>query len=396
MKPVVLLLAILSLAGPAAAARPQILFAEADLDDPGYPDGLLHVSGFDFGIGDPGVILGGMVLRIVSSTPIHVVAELPSSLAPGTYNVTIVTGNRPRQSVSAEVAIGAQGLPGLPGSPGLPGTNGTNGSPGEDGVPGLACWDRNGNGSCDGLAGEPGSEDVDESGSCNALDCRGPAGAPGTDPSARIAELEARIDALEALVGNCGVEVCDGLDNDCDGQVDEGLSGCSGAAQPPAPGDLVVTEIMRNPNAVLDSVGEWFEVLNVTAHTLILDGCEIRDDGGEQSPIDAVEVPPGSFLVFANNPDPNQNGGVFPVVPYAGVVLGNIDDEIVIACDGVQIDRVAYDALFPAMPGASQQLDPGTMNAVENDVAANWCNSTTAFGLGDLGTPGAANGSCQP
>jgi len=36
------------------------------------------------------------------------------------------------------------------------------------------------------------------------------------------------------------------------------------------------------------------------------------------------------------------------------------------------------------------------MSADENDPVANWCNGTAAFGLGDLGTPGAPNESCPP
>lgn len=45
-------------------------------------------------------------------------------------------------------------------------------------------------------------------------------------------------------------ELADGLDNDCDGWTDE---------PPPAPGDLVITEIMDDPDPTDDDSGEWFE-----------------------------------------------------------------------------------------------------------------------------------------
>ncbi|MEM1081874.1 MAG: lamin tail domain-containing protein, partial [Pseudomonadota bacterium] len=57
---------------------------------------------------------------------------------------------------------------------------------------------------------------------------------------------------------------------------------------------------------------------------------------------------------------------------------------------GTEIDRVEYDGgpLFPNPNGASMSLaDPAT----DNNVSSNWCEAITAFGDGDLGTPGAAN-----
>ena len=52
------------------------------------------------------------------------------------------------------------------------------------------------------------------------------------------------------------------------------------------------------------------------------------------------------------------------------------------------IDQVVYGV---ATSGKSLYLDPDAFNAVDNDNAANWGVSTTTYGLGDFGTPGAAN-----
>ncbi|MFM7143631.1 MAG: ATP-binding protein, partial [Alphaproteobacteria bacterium] len=46
-------------------------------------------------------------------------------------------------------------------------------------------------------------------------------------------------------------------------------------------GDLLVTEIMPNPNAVSDTYGEWFEITNMTGRDLDLVGLILTDDGGE-------------------------------------------------------------------------------------------------------------------
>jgi hypothetical protein len=75
--------------------------------------------------------------------------------------------------------------------------------------------------------------------------------------------------------------------------------------------------------------------------------------------------------------------------------MGNSDDEVILL-DGSsnEIDRVEYDngTTFPDPTGASMVLqDP----ALDNNAGANWCESTTAYGDGDRGTPGSVN-DCLP
>ncbi len=70
-------------------------------------------------------------------------------------------------------SIGSQG-PAGPAGPA--GTDGVDGSIGPQGLAGLNCWDLNGNGSCDDA-----SENTDGIGTCDALDCKGADGEPGSD-----------------------------------------------------------------------------------------------------------------------------------------------------------------------------------------------------------------------
>ena len=67
--------------------------------------------------------------------------------------------------------------------------------------------------------------------------------------------------------------------------------------------------------------------------------------------------------------------------------LFNDSDELVIADrDGVQVDRVRWDdgRTFPDPNGASMSLaDPNADNA----LGENWCTATTAWAVGDQGTP---------
>ena len=60
--------------------------------------------------------------------------------------------------------------------------------------------------------------------------------------------------------------------------------------------------------------------------------------------------------------------------------------------DGNVIDEVIYqDALdYPSPTGSSFTLAPDSSGS-DNDTGSNWCLPSSAFGLGDFGTPAAEN-----
>ena len=187
------------------------------------------------------------------------------------------------------------------------------------------------------------------------------------------------------------------------------LTGILGFAQ--NPGDLVITEIMNNPDPVSDTVGEWFEIYNTTGNPIDIVGWTLKDDGtdtyviisGGESGTGTTVVPANGYLVLGRSDDTMTNGGAPVDYSYGGSghTLGNGADEIVLLTPGaVEIARVNYDGgpTFPDLTGASMQLDPGSLNETDNDTGSNWCASTTAYGdgTGSLGTPGAANDTCAP
>jgi len=174
----------------------------------------------------------------------------------------------------------------------------------------------------------------------------------------------------------------------------DGDYGTPGAApEPPlSPGDLVITEIMQNPSAVLDDHGEWFEIYNASGASIDLDGLIIKDDGSDSHTISGtVVVPSGGYALLVRNGDGGTNGGL-PTVDYvySGFDLANGDDEVVIMDGSTEIDRVAYDggSNFPDPTGASMYL---TSVALDNNVGSNWAEEALyTYGDGDYGTPGAA------
>ena len=168
----------------------------------------------------------------------------------------------------------------------------------------------------------------------------------------------------------------------------------------PLRGQLAITEILQNPSAVEDSVGEWFEVQNTGDWAVDLDGVVFADDGTDDFTVDAsVIIEPGDYAVLGRNADPLVNGGVDVDFQYSGFALSNSSDEVLIVVDGTEYDRVAYDngALFPDPTGAAMSLDggiPADLRDTLNGDGNNWCIAVEPFGGGDLGTPGTANPPC--
>jgi len=164
------------------------------------------------------------------------------------------------------------------------------------------------------------------------------------------------------------------------------------------PGDIIITEIMQNPNAVNDNLGEYFEVYNTTSTAIDMVGWEIVDltNANENFTIvSSVIVPANGYAVFVASSDSTTNGGITPDYTYNGTTtfLGNGSDEISIQCGGSIIDEVSWDngTTFPDPTGISMELSITAFSAVDNDFGSNWGEAVTTFGAGDLGTPGAVN-----
>jgi hypothetical protein len=185
-------------------------------------------------------------------------------------------------------------------------------------------------------------------------------------------------------------ELRNGDDDDCDGYCDEGVL---------TQGELIITEIMKDPSAVADNYGEWFEVYNNSAIDIGMCQWTIKDSGTDTFTMDSdVVIPPGDYAVFARNRSTTLNGGVVADYVYGSdMSLGNSGDEIILLNDGTEIDRVEYTTSFPNVSGRSLTLNPTKFDYVSNNTYSNWCRASshiTSSSSSDYGTPGAANDSC--
>ncbi len=207
-------------------------------------------------------------------------------------------------------------------------------------------------------------------------------------------ERAADCDDMDASVHPGAKELGDnGVDDDCDGYIDEGAW---------AEGDLVIVEVLNNPNAVSDAYGEWFEIYNTTDRTVYLNGVivtsSVDDDyhvirGGSPIPLAA-----GDVYLLAKNGDPDVNGNVAVDYTYSDVVLSNESDDLMLVADGLVLDTVTWDdgATMPDTAGSSMTLDPDAFDHVLNDNPAVWCPGDIPWAaFTDFGTPGTMNELCS-
>jgi len=166
------------------------------------------------------------------------------------------------------------------------------------------------------------------------------------------------------------------------------------AANCPNVGDLIITEFMADPTGtVADEDGEYFEIYNTTNANIDMNGFTIADDGNDSFVVaSSVIVPAGGYVVFGKNGNTAVNGGITVDYDYPdNIFLSNTSDEIVVICNGVEIDRVNYTSAFPTLPGISTELALDKYNATDNDDSANWGEATSNYHTDNKGTPGTAN-----
>lgn len=203
----------------------------------------------------------------------------------------------------------------------------------------------------------------------------------------------------DCTLPGCGDGVTDSSE-ECDGEAEVCSEECLYLISV-KPGNLVVTEIMSNPEGFTDLQGEWFEVLNVSNEVLDLEGLWLVDDGTDFHSVESggpLFIQPGERFVFGSNGDFQTNGGVNVNYAYDSVqfAMSNGFDEVVLSSQGVEVDRVAYDdgLSFPDLAGYSMNLESFIFDAASNDLGSNWCPSSFNYGGANFGTPGQENDAC--
>jgi len=159
------------------------------------------------------------------------------------------------------------------------------------------------------------------------------------------------------------------------------------------PNGIVINEIMKDPNSVQDSYGEWIEIFNIGDQSISLDGLVLRDNDEDRHIINNSDliISPGNYLVIGSNSNIDTNGGVDIDYAWDDFNLSNYFDEIIIEHPaGIELDKVSYDygQSFVSSTGYSMELINPTL---DNNIGYNWILSEQAMSSGDYGSPGMQN-----
>lgn len=160
-------------------------------------------------------------------------------------------------------------------------------------------------------------------------------------------------------------------------------------------GDLVITEIMANPDGQ-DDGNEWFEIYNTTAAPIDLTGLSLvasKDDGsGEQvHNMRQTTIASGQYLVVGGVLEEFKPGHVD--YGYANdLTLRNSNGRLALRCGDTLIDEASY---VEVTSGASLELDGSQApDALRNDELSNFCDAKVAYDQTNLGTPQEPNDFC--
>ena len=162
-------------------------------------------------------------------------------------------------------------------------------------------------------------------------------------------------------------------------------------AQAPAPGEVVINEVMYDPPAPQPAGNEWVEVLNRTGRALDLGGAAVADGTGVSEPLPTPFVlAPGAFAVLVR--DGEAFAAAYPGVAFTEVdgfpTLNNSGDRPALVLGGAEIDAVPYEPSWGGADASLERRDPDG----PSDAASNFASSTDPAG----GTPGAPNSRAAP
>jgi len=158
------------------------------------------------------------------------------------------------------------------------------------------------------------------------------------------------------------------------------------------PEGIIINEIMRDPNSVLDVHGEWIELYNSGSVPVDLNGLVLKDNDDDLHVIANSDIIyPDQYYVIGASSDINLNGGVIVDYVWSNFDLSNFFDEVIIEHpSGFILDYLEYDygQSFISEQGYSIELiDP----VLDNNSGINWFLSENIMAGGDYGTPGQEN-----
>jgi len=194
-------------------------------------------------------------------------------------------------------------------------------------------------------------------------------------------------DDLDAARRPGATELNDGVDQDCDGLVDEDFV---------EPLDVVVTEVFAAADARRGD-RQWIEVVNRSSRTVNLSGWQVRSGGTSLTVAPGAVLEPGARGLLARSSDPEVLGTDAPptgLLEGTGLLTLDAGWALSLVAGTQDVVTVGGPDFAAERERASMQLDPTIDPAAGADEAAAWCASTTPFTSTEAATPSADNTWC--
>ena len=156
-------------------------------------------------------------------------------------------------------------------------------------------------------------------------------------------------------------------------------------------GNLLLTEVMADPDKVSDTYGEWFEIYNNAQFPININGLIIKVGTKNYTVSVSKEMQPGEYVFLGKDPQ----AGAGALLYYGSAIsLVNSNGSIqLLSSDGAtEIAAMSYGT---APTAAALSLDPMKMTYALAKDPSSWCTATQVYSTGDKGTPGAINTSCN-
>ncbi|TAH39682.1 MAG: MBL fold metallo-hydrolase [Planctomycetota bacterium] len=169
---------------------------------------------------------------------------------------------------------------------------------------------------------------------------------------------------------------------------------CHVDEQPPAApgaGELVVAEFLRDPARVSDNEGEYVELAGARVSAGVsLSSVQVSDLGADSFTIGSgILLQAGGEACLGADGLSSRNGGFRPVLvwPAGTFSLSSPGDTVRLRRGGVTLDQVDYTSAWPGVSARSAERK----DLLGAAASSNFADAVSAFGLGDLGTPGESN-----
>ena len=158
-------------------------------------------------------------------------------------------------------------------------------------------------------------------------------------------------------------------------------------------GEILITEVMANPDKIADELGEWFEIYNNSTSNININGLYLVAGTKNMSVTFDYTILPGQYAFLCKD----AQGGAGAINYYgSALTLVNTNGSISLYNSNQPGATLLCGMTYSTSPtGASLSLDPNKLTFTGANDPSSWCTSRQVYSTGDKGTPGVQNEACN-